>query len=382
MSGGRAEQSDETLRCEDERRADGTPYTIRPFEPADIDAVRRLYEAVSGEQPTPGWLEWKFLENPAISEVSMFVADGPDGVLGIRPFYPVRMRVGDDPVAATCLVNAMVHPDYQGTGVFSALSDCALEYLSERSDLLFCFANSNSRPIYEHWGWTEVDRMHAHFRFQNPGALVPGDGAWTRPAGTLLTAGARGYLGVRDRLSSRSTDVSVTRTDGVPAARLAALYERAVPDTLHVVRDAEYYEWRLDGPNWSGDVYTATRNGADVAAFVVQTRAMRGGTTRVEVSDALPLTTDRVRENAFGALLDRVLDDNRSADVVSVQGTRIPNSLLRARGFVPSSRFPLSWLYERLFDPLTLFAEPVTDVPLDVSDPDNWDVNELTRNTN
>jgi len=365
-----------------ERRANDTQYTIRPFVPADREAVRELYATVTGRKPHPEWLTWKFGENPAATDVGIFVAETPAGVAGVRPLYPLRMRFGDEPVDVAGFVNAMIHPDYRGEGIFSALYRRATEYLSDRSDLLFCFANANSGPIYDHWGWTEVGRADAHFRFQSPGALVPGDGAWTRPARALLSSTAKGYLAVRDRLSTPPTDVSVTRTASVPSARLASLYRRGVPETLHVVRDERYYRWRLGGPEWSGAVYVATRHGTDVAAFVVQTRTVGASSTRVEISDALPLVPDRDGRRGFAALLDRVLGDHPNADVVALQDTRVPRELLRERGFVWSGRQPLSWLYERLFDPLTQFALPLSDVGFDVGDPDNWAVAELTRNTN
>jgi GNAT superfamily N-acetyltransferase len=367
--------------CREGQLSDGTPYTVRQFEASDRAAVRELYTTISGTEPAPGWLEWKFREAPAGPDGGMFVAESPDGILGIRPFLPLEMRFGTRRVDATCFVNAMVHPTAQGEGVFTPLTDCAIEYLTDRTDLVFLFANGNSRPIYERWGWTEVTTTTPHYRFWNPGALLPGDRTWTRVAGELLSVGARSYLAARRLLTDDSGDVSVTRVDDVPAGRLASLYRRAVPETLHVVRDEAFYRWRLGGPDRSWTVYVATRDGRDVGALVTRPQPMRGRATRIDVSDAVPLEGPQ-REPVCGALLDRLVADNPDVDVLAVPGTAIPSDVLESRGFLSSARPPLSWLYARLYDPLTLFAYPQTDLGFDVGDVDNWEVCDLMRNTN
>jgi len=364
-----------------ERSAGDVTYTIRPFNRDDIGAVQELYSAVRGDKPTLEWLDWKFGDNPAMGDVCMFVADSQEGIIGAIPLYPVRLRYGSTPIDATCLVNVMVHPDYQGEGVFSALRHFTKGYLSDRTDLMFGFTNSNSRPIYRHWGETEVGPMHAHFRVQNPATIFPGGRLWRTPLAYLHSLATRTHLAVRDWRSSTPSNVSVTKTAAVPADRLAALYRSRVPESLHVVRDAAYYRWRLGDPGWSGEVYIATRDSEDIAALITRPRRVNETTTRIEVADVLPLSTDRASGRGIAALLDSVIRDHRDADVISIRGSNVPNGVLRARGFVSNARFPYSLLCARAYVTLTLFVTPFTDTDFDVSDPVNWNVNELTINT-
>lgn len=194
-------------------------------------------------------------------------------------------------------------------------------------------------------------------------------------------SGVTSPSGVNSQVAHNTGDISVTRTDSVQAPRLASLYRQSIPEKLHVVRDAEYYRWRLGGPSGSWIVYVATRGTEDVGALVAQPRTMDGGTTRIDVSETLPLGKDD-REAVFGALLDRIIADNRSVDLFVDPSGALPNEVLRDRGFVSSARPPLSWMYSRVGDPLTLFALSLTNMEFDIGDDGNWEVNDLTRNTN
>jgi hypothetical protein len=275
----------------------------------------------------------------------------------------------------------MVHPDFQGKGVFSALSSHAIEQVAQRSDLAFLFANNNSRPVYDNWGWIEVTRVLPFFRFQHPTALLPDGGGLTRPVGALLSLGARSYLRARRLLMDDSTSISVVQFDEVPAARLAALYQQAVPDALHVVRDPEYYRWRFGEPNGSWTTYLATRGGRDLGALAVRPRTVNGNLSRVDVSDGLPVGVSG-REDVFKALLDRVIANNRSVDLIGDPCGAVPSSVLRDRGFLSADSPPLSWAYARFFDPLTLFVKPLSQLNVDVRDEQNWEIDDLTHNTN
>jgi len=363
------------------RIAGDVSYSIRPFELDDLGTVQELFTAIRGTEPSRAWLKWKFIRNPAVGDECMFVADSDVGIIGIIPFYPVRLRYGGTRFDGTCFVNLMVHPDYQGEGVFTALRNDALDYLGDRTDLVFGFTNSNSRPIYRHWGETEVGPMYAHFRFQNPEAIFPGGRLWRKPVAYLNSWGTRSYLAVRDRVSTSPSNVSVTKTEAVPAARLAALYRHSVPEALHVVRDTAYYRWRLGAPDRSGDVYIATRSGEDIAALITRHRQVTEEITRIEVADVLPIVPNRAWTSGFRALLDRLIHDHRDADVISICSSSMPKGLLREYGFISNTRFPYSSLSRRVYVTLTLFVTPFTDTAFDISDQENWNMSELTINT-
>lgn len=257
-----------------------------------------------------------------------------------------------------------------------------MDYLSDRVDLGFAFANANSRPIYRHWGFTELGRVTARFRIQNPKAIFPADRAWRLPVAAAVSLTGRAHLAVRDRgISSPPANVSVTRMNEVPAGRLSALYRRNVPERLHVVRDAEYYRWRLGAPGWPGDVYVATKDDVDAAAFLTRSRAVTDEITRLEVSEVLPLVPDSESTPGFSALLDRIVRDNPSADVISIRPSIVPEGVLRRWGFVSNARPPLSWLCARVYVNLWHFVHPYTDLDVDVTSPDTWLVSELTVNS-
>lgn len=360
---------------------DGTSYVVRPFESGDETEIRQLYGKIRKETPPPGWLRWKFRANPQSGDVGMFVADGQDEILGIRPFIPVRMRSGKGEIDAVCFVNALIRPEFRGKGVFSTLSDRAIAYHTPRSDLLFCFANENSAPIYEHWGWNAVRREVTHFRFNNPGAIAGEMHSWlallSRPLATT-----RILFSLLDSHVPSHDDIEVRHFTDVPVARFARLYQRTIPEKIHVVRDESYCRWRLNDPCQEWSMYVAVRDGEDIGALVTRSWAPSSEYTRVDIEDAIFLSDSQSRDEAVSALLSQVMSDTIDHAVIAVPDMLLPRKSLRKRGFVATDWPLLSELYDRNFTSLTLFVKPVSDLQFDVTDPNNWLVSFLLRTTN
>jgi hypothetical protein len=351
------------------------PYRIRPYEPADGDDVRALYKTVSGHEPTEEWFEWKFTCSPYADTVPMFVAEYGEEIVGVRPYHIVPLCAGDTTVRAGYFQNVMIRREHHGEGLFSRLNRRAVEHLDGRASLLFCLTNANSRPIYTHWGWHDVTTARTYYRVQNvtrPLSVFRDDRP-ARVAGRVGTALARGYLTTCDRLARRDTDLRFEHEPGVPAAQLASLYRRRVPDALHVKGDERFYHWRYGSPRWRAETHLATRAGEPVAAIVTRTR--EGSVTNVtHIADVLPMTG--VGDDALEALLARTLDRHPESDVIAATDTTVPRRVLLENGFVPDdtpvlSRFRAGYvLFARALDGVGVGFDSDTEwaLPLAVRD--------------
>ena len=351
-------------------------YRIRPYEPSDEDRVRALYETVSGHGPDPEWFEWKFARSPFAEDVPMFVAEHGNDIVGIRPYQVVPLSAGGTALRAGYFQNMMLHPAHRGEGLFTRLNRRTIDHLDGRVSLLFCLTNANSRPIYAHWGWHDVTTARMYYRVQNPAAplSVFRDDRVTRAVGRLGRGLARGYLAACDRLVRRDPDVRIEHESGVPAAALASLYRRHVPDALHVGGDESYYAWRYDSPRWSTATHLATRAGDPVGAIVTRTRTAFG--TRItHIADVLPMTG--IEEPALGALLTRALGQHRDSDVVVATETSLPRTLLLKSGFVPDD-VPL---LRRFRTGYVLFVTALDDTTVGFETADDWALPLAVRDT-
>jgi GNAT superfamily N-acetyltransferase len=348
-------------------------YCIRPLEPADYDAIQSLYATVRGREATEEWFTWKFEQNPFPGRIGMFVAAADGEIAGVRGCLRVPIQAGNRTGSAIYLLNMMVHPDHRGQGISSQLTERVIEQFSGDSLFLFALANENSRPIYDHWGWTLVTDLQTWYRVQDPARIAAtiGTGRTIRVLGQAGTTATRGYLGFRDRLArwNRPADAETTvhRHSQVPATELASLYRQQVPSQLHLRQDEAFYAWRLDSPDWKSTVYTAERAGTPIAAIVTRTRRAFGGVTLTHLADVVPMTSEGTPIMAFDRLLSCITQDHSSSSVLAATDTALPQSLLRAHGFIPDDLPVIS----HVRTPHTLVAWDL-DCGVNLADESNW----------
>ena len=322
----------------------GDEYSIRWFRDADRDAFVELYNDTFGGG-SDDWFEWKYVDNPRVSHVPILVADADGELAGARPQVPFLMNVGDETVLACRFGDTMVHPDHRRKGVFTRLTEHALDHYSQ-VETRFCFncPNDLSRPGFLKAGGEIVANLPSFYRVQNPAALTPTktDSALPRLAGQLATPAVGAYLEVVDRLFETPQDVTVTSHDDIPVDILTELADRGRPVGVHAVRDSAFLEWRYQNPRWDYRAYTASLDSLAVAAIVVGTQTDADGVTTTNVVDVLPGVGDATRDDALRALLDVVVTDYAGSDLLAYNGHAIPRRVLREAGFYFDGATPLA----------------------------------------
>jgi glycosyltransferase involved in cell wall biosynthesis/GNAT superfamily N-acetyltransferase len=180
--------------------------------------LRRSLGGDEGDHRYPALFAWKHDEN-YFGQSPMWVATDGDRIVAFRTFMRWEFERGGRVLRAVRAVDTATDPEYQGRGLFRALTLEALdEVRGEGVDFVFNTPNSQSRPGYLKMGWREVGRLPAAVRFVGPtGAAValrskvPAE-RWSQPlkigedVGTWLDAGGPG-----DRLAPPA-DVRELRT--------------------------------------------------------------------------------------------------------------------------------------------------------------------------
>ncbi|SFS03067.1 Ribosomal protein S18 acetylase RimI [Halomicrobium zhouii] len=361
-------------------------YTIRPYEASDFDGFLDLYAQVFDTDRDREWFDWKYGDNPYVDHVPILVAERDGDLVGARPFFALDVSVGGERRLALQPADAMVHPDHRRQGLFTRMTEAAIEtYGDGEPSFFFNFPNHRSTPGNLKLGWKRVTDRSTYYRVQDPSALASGLSA---PWSTVAALALRPVVGCHNWLSDRRTEtadrVTVERRETVPSATLASL---AVPEDRNGIRawrDAQFYDWRFGNPAWTYDTYVAV-DGSDAVAAMVTGTGVSAGIVQTKIVDVLPLPDDGVgggrTADCLDALLARAVRDNAESDVLIAPAT-LPRSVAVGRGFRRDDRPPLS----RVANPTTHVVRSLTGEwrvdGLDVTDPANWRLTFAEKDSN
>jgi len=318
-------------------------YIIRQFEKKDLEDFLNLYSVVFDKKGTEEWFDWKYRSNPYVDHVPIFIAEKNGTVVGARAFFPLGMTdtLGDWVAIQPC--DTMVHPNYRRQGLFTKMTQRALEYYNnnERSDFVFNFPNDNSRRGNLNMDWKSVDIIDRRFRFNHFARTIhtQTDQEPIRIVGSLLNPPVRIYNKISDWLSLQSIDSGLeTETEnGVATNTFFELYESVSFDKIHANRSKRFYQWRFANPTRRYRSIIVRRNGSPVAGAIVGV-SNRESLTHARITEIQPL--DTIKKSESDALLSRILDEYSDADVISVFGRSLPTAA--SWGFLSDQRFPLS----------------------------------------
>lgn len=271
------------------------------YKPAQRDAVRGLMQEVWGESATPADFDWWYERNPIGPRLLSLVVD--DGrVAGAAGMSLFAMRLGGEERVVAFALDAAMHPDYRGQGLWSSL-ELHNEAESARAGAaaVLGFPNAVSDSILVgKLGWRKLPRLRL----------------WARP------------------LSPRAWSSGLREVPGATIERFGDeaedLYRRASARWgNHLLRNKAYLNWRfVESPRPYRIL--AERRGEELEGWAVVThRRFRGHAVGV-VAD-LVAVTGRVA----AVLLRRAARAVRGHALVALvsPGERAP--YLRA-GFLPT----------------------------------------------
>jgi len=355
-------------------------YTVRWFDPVDREPFLDLYEETFGGGGDE-WFQWKYVDNPRVAHVPILVARADGEFAGARAQVPFLMRTGDETVLAMRFGDTMVHPDHRRRGVFSRLTERALDHYG-RMSVEFCYncPNDLSRPGFLKAGGEVVANLPSFYRVQRPTVLATDADRPVSAAARVAAPAVRAYLGARDRLATVPEDVTTVEHGEIPVSLLSDLYRRGSPPGVHAVRDETFLSWRYRNPDWEYRAFSAGTEGRTDAAVVTGTRTDADGVTATHVVDALPLAASERRDSALDALLAVVTEEFRGSDLLAYCGTAIPRSILADHGFQFDGSFPM----DRVTSPTRLVAYDLGDGEpawssggVDVSGPHGWALSDV-----
>ena len=307
-----------------------TEPAIRPYRTEDLAGVLQVLKAALGETPilqrSPELWAWKHETNPFGPSLVM-VAESVGRIAGVRALMRWDLALPDGTVLR-CLraVDTATHPDFERRGIFRKLTTAAVEQAKEDGfDLIFNTPNDRSGAGYLTMGWRVV------------GAI----GVMVRPLsrrGAPVTAGA-------------IPDPDLFFSPPLPPFEAADIDPRPGIG-LRTPRTQQYLAWRFEAHPYAR--YQMARH---VQGMAVLRANLRRARKEVVVSDLLdgagPSTVRMVAKQARAAYLAAWFSVGSPERRAALRGGMLP---------VPRSRV------------LTLVANPLRELPVDVFQLSNWDL--------
>jgi glycosyltransferase involved in cell wall biosynthesis/GNAT superfamily N-acetyltransferase len=148
---------------------------VREATPADRPAIIELCRASLGWGDDPRFeqlFSWKHDQN-AFGPSYLWVATDGDRIVGLRAFMRWEFVRGGHVLHAVRAVDTATHPDYQGKGLFTAMTLHGLDEIrADGVDFVFNTPNDKSRPGYLKMGWQEVGKLPVALRVAGPRSAV------------------------------------------------------------------------------------------------------------------------------------------------------------------------------------------------------------------
>jgi GNAT superfamily N-acetyltransferase len=158
--------------------AETSSLEVRAATPDDDAAVLELLQASMGWVPDEQYARffvWKHRQSPFGASPAWVAVDpsAGDRIVGFRTYVRWQFLRHGQPVSAVRAVDTVTHPDYQGRGIFSLLTNRSLDELAELGvAFVFNTPNDRSRPGYLKMGWQLVERMPVAARPRSALALI------------------------------------------------------------------------------------------------------------------------------------------------------------------------------------------------------------------
>ena len=295
-----------------------------------------------GTNPSRDMYTWLFDKNPCNppSGNLMFVMrdEESDGrMIASDGLIPFDLKLADGRIVkAAHSVKSMTHPDYKRQGIFGKMTDNSMLRGKEAGiQVVLGFANANSYPAYEKWGWATLFEREVYVFACD----ITNKAAGLLKSRTLARAANGAFqLASAARLAGKHAGKAFTwkRFERVPADA-AAVWE-AFRESYEncIARDMRYLKWRYDGrPDASYETLVMYEDDRP-QGFLILRKGEANGKPLICVAENF---TDPNNETCVAALAEGIIDYCRSqkADyaVVCSGLSGCYDSVFRRYGFVP-----------------------------------------------
>lgn len=270
-------------------------YTISQYS-GDKDGFVDLHDTVFGSWNDQAYeqFKWKYIENPFFNEVSIITAKYDGETVGARGMITHQLSVNHKTVLGFQGSDAMVHPAHRRKGIYSRIFQRSLSYCeSKPHDILFGFPASAALQAHRKNGCTHLQK-HQYLKGRpllRSFSDVMGLQKFGKTASSVACAAIISVTtDILKKVRHYTTEFegTIQEFESPPVDILTGLYQQNVPDQIHTIRSAQFYEWRLREPMNDFTTYVSfDREGEPICGIITS----QNDNTTMYFRDILPLNS-------------------------------------------------------------------------------------------
>jgi hypothetical protein len=323
----------------------------RCYHNGDINGIVSLYNLVTGRSRTVEQHEWEWLYTPE-GQGSIWVIEETESreIIGHHGLIPIRLVYLGKPVLAGKTENTILHPRYEGTGIYFKYERGYVKEAERRFDLLYTTAGSGvPGKIRLQLGYGIVGGYARYIKITNRQDLkkVGTDFIKRRISNNILSLLLCSTLKLTSTIVMRCfskrgpTDVSVKLEKIMDIEPMADEWDRfwsADKDKFGITadRNSKYLKWRIfNNPHIGYDFFLARKHGSIVGYVITKTRREEGAAIGAIV-DLIVGNNNPVIFNSILKRVETIFYDNGIGVIhfSTLLSDNFLNKYLRGNGFV------------------------------------------------
>jgi GNAT superfamily N-acetyltransferase len=265
------------------------------------------------EKDTSEWLKWKYFSSPFGNCIVACAINEQNKVVGEISFGRYEFILNNETVKAAYSYQTMVHPDYQGKGVFKKLTNLAInECKNQGVEILFNFPNANSYMPFIKNKWKPINSIKY----------------WMKPMRFLKV-----LANITSIRKSFQVDNAIS-LDEINVQKLKELFYNVkplnIPNTLCPNRTKEFLEWRYT--SYPVAKYKSVIN--DRIAVIVRT-GTRGKLKEVQIMEAFEIIANSFNKDEIKRIEEQIKNE-LNADLITFNITEAHplNNILKSTRFI------------------------------------------------
>jgi hypothetical protein len=315
----------------------GQEWSIRAYEDGDENSILELQGAIHGEvENRDEWLRrwnWKFKNNPAGGSL-IWVAKSNDKVVAQYAVTLVKMKVDNQIITASQSVDTMTHPDYQGRGIFLALTQEVFKEASKKGvNIIFGFPNKLASWHDKYW--LKVGVLCTMIKPLNLDNIFK-QYISNRMIRKLCILPAKLVVALLFRAGNprRLDDVEIAQVKSFDE-RINGLWEKISKDyKMLVVRDREYLNWRyVNIPNGDYEIFLAEKGEQAFGYMILRCVSQRGLRVGYILDLAVPSREQAIARSLIRKAVKVLKEKKADLILFPLIANRALNKTVRKNGF-------------------------------------------------
>lgn len=265
------------------------------------------------KKDTLEWLKWKYFSSPFGNCIVAGAINEQNKLIGEISFGRYEFILDNKIVKAAYSYQTMVHPDYQGKGVFKKLTNLAIsECKNQGVQVLFNFPNANSYMPFIKNKWNPINSIKY----------------WMKPLKILKIS--KNINSIKNSFQVES----IKSLEEIDVPKMKELFSEVKPlnikNTLCPNRTKEFLEWRYTG--YPIAKYKMVIN--DRLAIIART-GKRGKLSEIQIMETFEITPNSFNKNEIKRITKQIKNE-LNADLITFNLSEAHplNNVLKSARFI------------------------------------------------